>query len=80
MVRRPPGARPRGVLRGIPAGRALDVGSGSGGNSQVLADLGWAVTALEHSPAAAGLARSRGLHVVRGDARRCRSPTSPSTW
>lgn len=53
-----------------PRGRALDVGSGSGGNTQVLADLGWDVTALEHSPAAAELARARGLSVVRGDAQR----------
>ena len=50
----------RRLLRGIPAGRALDIGAGSGGNSQVLAELGWEVTAVEASPAAAGLARSRG--------------------
>jgi SAM-dependent methyltransferase len=55
-------------VRGIRPGRGLDVGAGSGGNTQVLADLGWSMTALEHSPAAAGLARSRGLDVVRGDA------------
>lgn len=60
----------RGRVRGVTPGRALDVGCGSGGNSQVLADLGWGVTALEHSPAAAELAASRGLAVVRGDARR----------
>jgi SAM-dependent methyltransferase len=55
-------------VEGWPRGRALDVGSGSGGNTQVLADMGWTVTALEHSPAAAGLSRARGLAVVRGDA------------
>jgi SAM-dependent methyltransferase len=55
-------------VQGIRPGRGLDVGSGSGGNTQVLADLGWSMTALEHSPAAAELARSRGLEVVRGDA------------
>jgi SAM-dependent methyltransferase len=55
-------------VEGWPRGRALDVGSGSGGNTQVLADLGWQVTALEHSPAAAELTRARGLDVVRGDA------------
>ena len=55
-------------VSGVRPGRALDVGSGSGGNTQALADLGWTMTALEHSPAAAGLARSRGLDVVRGDA------------
>ena len=59
----------RRLLRGIPAGRALDVGAGSGGNSQVLAELGWEVTAIEASPVAVGLARSRGLRVLRGDAR-----------
>ncbi len=50
-------------------GRALDVGSGSGGNSAVLEDLGWQVTALEYSPVAVELAAARGLTVVRGDAR-----------
>jgi SAM-dependent methyltransferase len=62
----------RAVVRrrvsGWPRGRALDVGSGSGGNTQVLADLGWKVTALEHSPVAAELVRARGLGVVLGDA------------
>ncbi|MBV9830996.1 MAG: class I SAM-dependent methyltransferase [Marmoricola sp.] len=55
-------------VRGLTPGPALDVGAGSGGNSAVLAGLGWQVTALEHSPAAAELAASRGLAVVRGDA------------
>jgi SAM-dependent methyltransferase len=45
------------------------VGCGSGGNTQVLRDLGWDVTGLEFSFAAAELARSRGLQVLRGDAR-----------
>ncbi|MCW2847574.1 MAG: methyltransferase [Marmoricola sp.] len=56
-------------VRGLQPGRALDVGSGAGGNSAALAELGWSVTALEHSPAAAELAAARGLSVVRGDAR-----------
>ena len=55
-------------VRGIGPGRGLDVGSGPGGNTRTLSELGWSMTALEHSPAAAALARSRGLPVVRGDA------------
>ena len=55
-------------VAGQQPGRALDVGCGSGGNSSVLVDLGWSVTALEKSAAAAGLASARGLFVVRGDA------------
>jgi SAM-dependent methyltransferase len=55
-------------VAGIEPGLALDVGSGSGGNSRVLEELGWSVTALERSPVAAGLAGARGLAVVRADA------------
>ena len=61
-------------LAGVTPGDALDVGAGSGGNSQVLVDLGWNVTALEESAAAVEIASSRGLHVVRGDARRLPFP------
>jgi SAM-dependent methyltransferase len=50
-----------------PAGTAIDIGCGSGGNASVLADLGWSVTGLEHSPAGAALTAARGLPVVRGD-------------
>jgi SAM-dependent methyltransferase len=68
----------RAVLRrrisGVTPGRALDVGAGSGGNSKLLADLGWHVTALEYSPAGAELIAGRGLPVVRGDARRLPFP------
>lgn len=60
----------RRLVSPLPPGRALDVGCGGGGNTGVLRDLGWRVSGLEYSPAAAGLATSRGLDVVRGDARR----------
>ena len=71
----------RDRVRGLTPGRALDVGSGSGGNSQVLADLGWSVTALEHSPPRRELRRS--TRPVRGPRRRaCASlpGRQPSTW
>lgn len=60
----------RRLVSPLTPGRALDVGCGGGGNTGVLRDLGWRVNGLEYSPAAAGLAASRGLGVVRGDARR----------
>ncbi|MBS45751.1 MAG: SAM-dependent methyltransferase [Nocardioides sp.] len=60
----------RRLVSPLTPGRALDVGCGGGGNTQVLRDLGWDVTGLEYSPAAAALATSRDLRVVRGDARR----------
>ena len=59
----------RRLVSPIPSGRALDVGCGGGGNTGVLKDLGWSVTGLEYSPVAAVLAASRGLPIVRGDAR-----------
>lgn len=60
----------RRLVAPLPAGRAIDVGCGGGGNTAVLRDLGWDVTGLEYSPVAATLAASRGLKVVRGDSRR----------
>ncbi|MCW2782702.1 MAG: methyltransferase [Marmoricola sp.] len=60
----------RRLLKDVPPGRALDVGCGMGGNSAVLRDLGWDVVALDYSPASIEAARSRGLTVLRGDARR----------
>lgn len=59
----------RRKLRGLRPGRALDVGAGSGGNAAVLRELGWDVSALEFSPAAAELCAGRGIPVVRADAR-----------
>lgn len=64
----------RRELRGVVPGRALDVGCGMGGNTAVLRDLGWAVTGLDFSPASVEAARTRGLPLVRGDARRLPFP------
>lgn len=66
----------RRLVGPLAPGRAIDVGCGSGGNASVLRDLGWDVTGVEHSPVAARLARERGLHVVRGDARALPMPDS----
>jgi SAM-dependent methyltransferase len=60
----------RRLLRGVHPGRAVDIGSGSGGNTAVLRDLGWDVAALEWSPTASRLVAARGIPTVRGDARR----------
>lgn len=59
----------RRKIRHLPTGRALDVGAGSGGNTAVLRELGWQVTALEYSPAASRLCAARGIPTVRADAR-----------
>jgi SAM-dependent methyltransferase len=47
---------------------AVDVGSAAGGNARVLRDLGWRTYAVEPSATGAGLAKERGLGVVRADA------------
>lgn len=59
----------RRLVGPLPTGRAVDVGCGGGGNTQVLRDLGWQVLGVEHSPVAVRLAARRGLLAVRGDAR-----------
>jgi len=64
----------RRELAGLPAGRALDVGCGPAGNSAVLRDLGWQVTALDYAQDSAVLARRRGLNALRSDARRLPFP------
>ena len=46
----------RRELAGLPAGRALDIGCGSGGNSDVLRRLGWQVAALDYSEEATAAA------------------------
>ena len=57
-------------LRRLPAtGRALDIGAAGGGNTRVLRQHGWQPLALEYSEAVADVARSRGLSVMRADAR-----------
>jgi SAM-dependent methyltransferase len=58
----------RRLMKGVPAGRALDVGPGPGGNAAVLRDLGWQVTGVELTEVGAQLCAARGLDVVRGDA------------
>lgn len=58
----------RRLMTGIPAGRAVDVGPGPGGNAAVLRDLGWQVTGVELTEVGAQLCAERGLDVVRGDA------------
>jgi SAM-dependent methyltransferase len=51
-------------LGGLPPGRALDLGAGSGRHTVWLAERGWRVTAVDFSRA--GLALARKLSVVRG--------------
>jgi SAM-dependent methyltransferase len=59
----------RRELSELPTGRALDVGCGPGGNSDMLRSLGWDVTALDFSSGSALLAHARGLRAVQGDGR-----------
>lgn len=59
----------RRELAGLAAGRALDVGCGPAGNSAVMRDLGWEVTALDYVHDSAVLAQRRGLNAIRSDAR-----------
>ena len=60
----------RRLVRGVPLGRAIDVGPGPGGNASVLRELGWQVTGVELTETGARLCAARGLDVVRGDATR----------
>lgn len=55
-------------LRGLPPGRALDVGAAAGGNTRVLREHGWSPCALEYTEDGASFAAGRGLRVIRGDA------------
>lgn len=56
------------AVRGLPPGRALDVGAGAGGNTDVLRAAGWSATAVELSETGSAIARRRGLPIVRADA------------
>jgi SAM-dependent methyltransferase len=58
----------RRELRGMPPGRALDIGAGAGGNTRVLVGRGWDAVAVEYSADGAQIARERGIPVVRADA------------
>jgi SAM-dependent methyltransferase len=62
------------AIRGLPPGRALDIGAAAGGNTRVLQAAGWQATAMEFEDAGVELARSRGLDVVQGDARKIPFP------
>ncbi len=53
-----------------PAGRAVDVGCGMGGNTAVLRDLGWQAVGVEYTDTGARIAAGRGIPVLRGDGRR----------
>lgn len=55
-------------VRDLPPGQALDIGAAGGGNTRVLESLGWEVLALEFTAEGAGVARGRGLQVIRADA------------
>ena len=64
----------RRLMRGVPAGRGIDVGPGPGGNAAVLRSMGWQMTGVELTHTGALLCASRGVPVVRGDARRLPVP------
>jgi SAM-dependent methyltransferase len=54
-----------GEVTALPAGRAIDLGTGEGRNAIWLAERGWQVTAVDFS--AAGLARAARLAAERAD-------------
>lgn len=57
------------MIKGLQPTTALDIGAAGGGNTRVLVGAGWDVVALEYSVAGAEVAKSRGLPVLRADAR-----------
>lgn len=60
----------RRTARDWPAGRAVDVGCGMGGNTVVLREMGLQAIGVEYTSTGADIAASRGIPVVRGDGRR----------
>ncbi|WP_431974030.1 class I SAM-dependent methyltransferase [Micromonospora haikouensis] len=64
------------AVAGHVPGRALDVGAAGGGNTRVLRAHGWQPVALEYSAEGAGVARERGLDVIRADARHLPLPSA----
>jgi SAM-dependent methyltransferase len=60
------------LVEGRPAGRALDLGCGTGTNCRHLASLGWSVVGIDLSSAAIAAAGTRadGVRFVRGDVSR----------
>lgn len=59
----------RRTVRDWPAGRAIDVGCGMGGNTAVLRELGWRAVGVEYTDTGADIAAGRGIPVVQGDGR-----------
>jgi SAM-dependent methyltransferase len=57
-------------LRNLPGpGMAVDIGAAGGGNTRVLVQHGWQALPVEYSTTAVDVAKSRGLSVIRADAR-----------
>jgi SAM-dependent methyltransferase len=57
-------------LRDLPGpGTAVDIGAAGGGNTRVLVRHGWQALPIEYSTTASDVAKSRGLSVIRADAR-----------
>ena len=51
-----------------PPGTAVDIGAACGGNTRVLRDSGWSVTALDASAVGTQICHQRGVAAIRGDA------------